>query len=118
MNHEVERLSEVQAEISSAVARIVLRLLPRIPRTEWRNRIIPFPAIYKKVGYVMKLDRNTTRTVLKLLSMRNKIEVVDFHGVILQEKTADENLGLQVRRQRVHLPWESPSGSDYCFSYP
>lgn len=104
MNHEGAHLSEVESQISSAVARTVLRLLPRIPRTEWRNRIIPFPAIYKKVGYVMKFDRRTTRKVLELLSMRNEIGMVRFHGVVLQQKMADENLGLQVRRQGVHLP--------------
>lgn len=75
---------EVEARISTAVAGKVLHLLPRIPQTEWRDRVIPFPAIYRKVGYVMKLDRDTTRKVLELLSMRNKIEIVNFHGVILE----------------------------------
>lgn len=78
-------ISDIGVEISESVAKIVLRLLPSIPRTEWRNSIIPFPAIYRKVGYVMKLDRNTTRKVLKLLSLQNKIEIINFHGVILEE---------------------------------
>ena len=99
MNSEDTCLSEVQAEISSAVARIVLRLLPRIPRTEWRNRIIPFPAIYRKVGYVMKLDRRTTRKTLELLSLQNKIRMVNFHGVILEAGSPVERCGLDVRPQ-------------------
>jgi len=84
MSHRDTHVHEVGAKIGNRVAQKVLLLLLRIPRTEWRNRVIPFPAIYRKVGYVMKLDRDTTRKVLELLSMRNKIEIVNFHGVILE----------------------------------
>jgi len=75
---------DLAAEIGRSVAQIVLRLLPRIPRTDWRNRIVPFPAVYKKVGYVMKLDRRTTRRVLELLASDGRIRLVRFHGVVLE----------------------------------
>ena len=83
MSPRSEPLSEIEAAITSSVAKRVLRLLPRISRTEWRNEIIPFPAVYKKVGYVMKFDRKTTQNVLKLLAARGKITFVPFHGVVL-----------------------------------
>jgi len=109
MNHEDAHLSEIGSQISSAVARIVLRLLPRIPRTEWRNRIIPFPAIYKKVGYAMKLNRNATRRVLGLLSMRNEIGMIKLHRVVLQERVAEDKLWPQVR-----FPYASACASANC----
>jgi len=84
MNKGRVRSSDLESEISRSVARIVLRLLPRIPRTDWRNNIIPFPAIYKKVGYVMKLDRKTTGNILCLLTSSGCIEAVRFHGVVLR----------------------------------
>jgi len=105
MNHDNARLSEIEAQISSAIARIILRLLPKLPRTEWRNRIIPFPATYKKVGYVMKLDRGTTRKILMLLSLKNTIKLVNFHGVILDEEIPVERsiLGAHLQNARVPL---------------
>ena len=108
----------MESEISSSVAKIVLRLLPRIPRTEWRNRIIPFPAIYKKVGYVMKLDRRTTRKTLELLSLQNKIRMVNFHGVILEAGSPGEMCSLEARPQdgRV-LPNARPQAKN-SFSRP
>jgi hypothetical protein len=87
MKGKVTNPFQLELEISESVAKTVLRLLTRIPRTEWRNRIIPFPAIYRKVGYVMKLDRKTTRRVLELLALRGRLDFVRFHGVILRDAT-------------------------------
>ena len=85
MNTKLRIVLVLENHVCDSVARRVLSLLYRVPKTEWRNKIIPFPAIYKKVGYVMKLDRVTTRKVLILLAMENMIEIVRSHGVILPE---------------------------------
>ena len=73
----------LHAEIAERVAEKVLSLLCHIPRAEWRNNIIPFSAVYKKVGYVLKLDRRTAKRTLQLLAVRKEIEIVNSHGIVL-----------------------------------
>jgi len=76
---------------------------------ERRNEIIPFLAIYKKVGYVMKLDRETTRKALQLLSLHNRIRTVKFHGVTLDTGTPLERSTVQMRSQDAHASAKHPS---------
>ena len=51
----------------------------------------------------MKLDTNTTRKILELLSLKNRIKLVNFHGVILGEEIPVKIGTLQVSTQRVHV---------------
>ncbi len=99
MNKQDVGVPELETNISRSVAGIVLRLLSRIPRTEWRNRIIPFPAVYKRAGYIVKLDRKTTRDVLRLLAFEDKIEIKRFHGVVLK---AENQLPYSPGSQQIH----------------
>ena len=110
MNPANRSLREIEEAISRSVAQRVLRLLRRIPRTEWRNDIIPFPAIYKKAGYVMKLNRKTTQNVLRLLAFRGRIEFVNFHGVILRDAFSHGTKKIQGRLQPVPKSAKLPTG--------
>lgn len=80
-------LKTIEAEISHTIALKLLHVLIRIPRTEWRNNIIPFPVIYQKAGYVLKLDRATTKKALMLLAAQHDIKIVKFHGARLNHNT-------------------------------
>ena len=59
---------------------IVLRELRKI---DCKKRIIPFPLVFNRLGAIFHFDRETAKTVMRILEEKKSIQIVPFRGIRL-----------------------------------
>lgn len=61
-------------------------VLSEISRSS-KQKIIPFPLVFYRLGCILHLDKETSRLILEDLEKKRLIRVHDFHGVeVLKRK--------------------------------